>query len=77
MTRIGTRLERLEQRRPVQPPARTYDLSRLTDEQLDRLLVLRERIDLVGAERLTPDELEELAALADVLEGDPSCPARD
>jgi hypothetical protein len=76
MTRITIRLDRLEQRLPASP-LRTYDLSRLTDEQLDRLLELRERIELVGAEGLTPEELEELAELAAVLEGDPACPAQD
>ena len=74
MTRMAVRLDRLEQRRPASPP-RTYDLSRLTDDQLDRMLVLRERIELIGPEGLTPDELEELAELADVFEGDASCPA--
>jgi hypothetical protein len=75
MTRMASRLERLARSRPV-PTPRTYDLSRLSDEQLDRLLVLRERIDLVGLEELTPGELEDLAELADVLEGGPVCHAQ-
>jgi hypothetical protein len=69
MTRMAIRLDRLERSRPV-PTPRTSDLSRLSDEQLDRLLVLRERIEAVGTEGLMPAELEELAELADVVGGD-------
>ncbi len=69
MTRVAVRLDKIEARYPVPSRHRAYDLNRLTDEQLDRLAVLTERIAVVGPDGLTPDEMEEAAELAAILEG--------
>jgi hypothetical protein len=72
MPRMMNPLDRLEQRRPV-PTPRTYDLSRLTDVQLERLAVLAERIKLDGPDGLTPDDMVEMADLMAGLEEGTAC----
>lgn len=74
MTRVGVRPDRLEARIPIPVPVseRRLDLSRLTDEQLDRLEQLNERIVTVGPDGLTTDETMEAADLLAILEGDPA-----
>jgi hypothetical protein len=67
---MGFRLARLEASVPPPLPARSFDLSRLTDEQLDHLARLNERIVAVGPEGLTPDEMLAAAELLGILEGD-------
>ena len=52
---------------PPRPPAREYDLSRLTPDQLHRMAVLRGRIDAVGLPELIDGEVDELAAMSELL----------
>jgi hypothetical protein len=67
VTRVAVRLARLEAAvpRPVCPPA--YDLSRLSADQLERMAALRERVDAVGLPGLTDEEVDELAAMSEIL----------
>ena len=67
MTRVAARLTKLEAAvpTPVLPPA--YDLSRLTPDQLERMAELRERVDAVGLSGLTDEEVEEGAAMSEIL----------
>lgn len=67
MTRVAARLTRLEAAVPSPVPAPPYDLSRLTPAQLERMAELRHRVDVVGLSGLTDSEVEELAAMSEVL----------
>jgi len=67
MSSTTTRLARLE---AVIPPIREpdpYDISRLTAAQMERCARLRERVDAVGMEGLTDAEVEEGAAVTEIL----------
>lgn len=70
MTRMGRRLDRLVARRPVVAASAEvrFDLSRLTDDELVRVQRLRTRLEAVGVEGLTPDELMEAAAVRALLD---------
>ena len=67
MTRAAVRLTKLEAAvpKPVTGPA--YDLSRLTAHQLERMAELHERIDVVGLPGLINQEVDELAAMSEIL----------
>jgi hypothetical protein len=69
MPHLRTRLRRLEDRRPPKIPPAELDLSRLSAAHLERAAELRERIDQVGIDGLTPDELMACAEIRDLLEG--------
>jgi hypothetical protein len=70
MTSVAVRLARLEASVPPPLPARSLDLSRLSDAQCARLDHLRKRIVAGGSESLTPDEMMDGAELMCILEGD-------
>jgi hypothetical protein len=74
VSRLTKRLTRIDVRRPAPAIPPGYDLSRLTDDDLDLLLRLRERIDAVGPDGLTPDELEEAGRLVAILTGGEGTP---
>ena len=67
MNNPNDRLRRLE---AVIPPTRSghpYDLGRLTVAQKERMAELRERVDAVGMDGLTDAEVEEGAAIEEIL----------
>ena len=61
------RLARLEAAVPKPVPPIAYDLSRLTANQRERMAGLWERIDAVGLSGLTDEEVEEGAAMSEIL----------
>lgn len=67
MTGVAVRLARLEAAVPRPVPRPVYDLSRLTPDQLDRMADLRARVDAVGLTGLTDGEVDELAAMSEIL----------
>ncbi len=67
MTKVAVRLARVEAMVPKPVPQPAYDLSRLTADQLERMAQLRERVDVVGLSGLTDGEVEELAAISEIL----------
>ena len=67
MTRVAVRLARLEAEVPRPVPSIEYDLSRLTAEQRERMAELRGRVDAVGLAGLTDAEVEEGAAISEIL----------
>lgn len=67
MRRVAVRLTRLEAAVPKPAPQIEYDLSRLTPEQMERMAVIRARVDVVGLEGLTDAEVEGAAAIAELM----------
>ena len=67
VTRVALRLARLEAVVPKPAPPVAYDLSRLTADQGERMAELRERVDAVGLAGLTDAEVEEGAAISEIL----------
>lgn len=67
MTKVAARLANLEAVVPKPEPFPAYDLSRLTPDQLERMAELRERVDEVRLSGLTDEEVDELAAMSEIL----------
>jgi hypothetical protein len=71
MPRLTSRIARIETTLPPpSPPLDPLDFSRLTPDQRMRLAELSDRYEAVGSEGLTGDELEEIALLIAILEGE-------
>jgi len=64
---VAVRVGKLEAAVPPPVPRPAYDLSRLTAAQLERMGELRGRADRVGLSGLTDEEVDELAAMSEVL----------
>ena len=67
MSNSNDRLRRLEAAIPPSQARHPYDLSRLTVAQKERMAELRERVDAVGMDALTDQEIEEGAAIEEIL----------
>jgi len=61
------RIVRLEATIPVPRAPYPFDVSRLTPDQMERCARLRERGDLVGMDGLTDQEVEDGAAIEEIL----------
>jgi predicted MarR family transcription regulator len=64
---LGHRLDRVNAAVPKPVAEPVYDLSRLSAEQLERMAEIRARVDAVGLEGLTDAEVEEVAAIAELM----------
>lgn len=67
MRTVAVRLTRLEAGLPKPSPRIEYDLSRLTPEQMERMRDITARVDEVGLAGLTDEELDEAAAIAELM----------
>ena len=67
MSKVASRLAKLEAVVPKPPPQIEYDFSRLTPDQMARAGQLRRRVDEVGLEGLTDEELDEAAAIRELI----------
>ena len=67
MSNPHDRLRRLEAAIPPSREPYPYDVSRLTPAQMERCAELRERVDAVGMDGLTDAEVEEGAAIEEIL----------
>jgi len=60
-------LDRLEKRLPTPVESHPYDIDRLTVQELERFIEVRGRLDLVGTEGLTDQEVTDVLAIVEVL----------